>query len=135
MTTPDSTRVTPEVGQAIGEIVAGFSGATVDHDPDGAGGAYIFVSDVPLSAIYRQPTTWIGFHLTGTYPYADVYPHYVRDDLCRSDGRPLGAGMSSVAFRNRPAIQLSRRSSQPIPVKNGALLKLKRVLQWLNNQP
>lgn len=135
MTTPDSTSVTPAVGQAIAEIVAGFPGASVDHDPDGAGGAYVVIGDVPLSAIYGQPTTWIGFHLTHTYPYADVYPHYVREDLCRADGRTLGVGMSQVVFRGRPAIQLSRRSSQPNPARNGALLKLQRVLQWLNNHP
>ncbi len=136
MTTPDLDGLTPEVRQAIDEIVAAFPDAAVNSEADGEGGAYVFVRDVALAPIYRQQETWVGFHITYTYPSADVYPHFVRADLCRMDGAPLGEGMSSpVQFRDCPAIQLSRRSNRLNPATDTAILKLQKVLQWLNNRP
>lgn len=135
MTTPDVGGLTPEVRQAIDEIAAAFPDATVSTEADGEGGAYVFVRDVALAPIYRQQETWVGFHITYTYPSADVYPHFVREDLCRADGNPLGDGMSPQNFRSRPAIQLSRRSNRLNPATDTALLKLQKVLRWLNNRP
>ena len=135
MTTPDMGGLTPEVRQAIDEIAAAFPDATVSVDADGEGGAYVSVRDVALAPIYRQRETWIGFHITYTYPAADVYPHFVREDLCRADGSPLGNGMSPRNFRSRPAIQLSRRSNRRNPVTDTAALKLQKVLRWLNDRP
>ena len=133
MTTPDVDGLTPEVRQAIDEIAAAFPDAAVSVDADGEGGAYVFVRDVALAPIYRQRETWIGFHITYTYPAADVYPHFVREDLSRADGTPLGGGMSSPSsFRDCPAIQLSRRSNRLNPATDTAVLKLQKVLQWLN---
>lgn len=135
MTTPDVNGLAPEVGRAINEIADAFLDATVSAEADGEGGAYVFVRDVALAPIYRQRGTWVGFHITYTYPSADVYPHYVREDLCRVDGASLGAGMSPAPFRDRPAIQLSRRSNRLNPAMDTALLKLQKVLRWLNNRP
>ncbi len=135
MTTPDVGGLTPEVRQAIDEIAAAFPDATVSTEADGEGGAYVFVRDVALAPIYRQQETWVGFHITYTYPSADVYPHYVREDLCRVDGASLGDGMSPASFRDRPAIQLSRRSNRLNPATDTALLKLQKVIRWLNNRP
>jgi len=126
--------MTPEVEHAIDEIELAFPGAEVTRADDGEGGAYVFVADVALSKIYRQTETWIGFRITHTYPYADVYPHFVREDLCRADGEPLGPGMSRGSFRNRPTIQLSRRSNHLNPARDTALLKLQKVVRWLNNR-
>ena len=136
MTTPDMDGLTPEVGQAIDEIAAAFPDAAVNAEADGEGGAYVSVRDVALAPIYRQRETWIGFHITYMYPSADVYPHFVREDLCRADGNPLGSGMSSPSsFRNCPAIQLSRRSNRRNPVTDTAALKLQKVLRWINDRP
>lgn len=135
MTTPDVGNVKPEVGQAIRDIAAAFPNATVSADKDGDGGAYVFVRDVPLAPIYQQRETWVGFHITYMYPDADVYPHFVREDLCRVDGAPLGDGTSPVPFQGRAAIQLSRRSNRWNPATDTALLKLQKVLLWLNNRP
>lgn len=134
MTTPDVDGLTPEVRRAVDEIADAFPDATVSAEADGEGGAYVFVRDVALAPIYRQQETWMGFHITYAYPSADVYPHYVREDLCRVDGASLGAGMSPVQFRDRPAIQLSRRSNRLNPATDTALLKLQKVLRWLNNR-
>ena len=127
--------MTPEVIQAIEEIRATFPSSQVEVTEDGAGGAHAAVRDVPLAEIYRQRDTWIGFHITHTYPYADVYPHFVRADLARTDGRPLGDGASLATFQGSSAVQLSRRSHRHNPAADTALLKLQKVLRWLNCRP
>ena len=125
--------MTPEIQQAIGEIELAFPHAEITTTQDGDGGAYVVVADVALSKEYRQRETWIGFRITHTYPYADVYPHFVRADLCRADDRPLGQGISHGTFQSRAAIQLSRRTNRLNPATDTALLKLQKVLRWLNN--
>lgn len=133
--------MTTEVAQSIQEIERAFPDATVSADEDGNGGAYVTVSNVSLSPVYKQSETWIGFHVTYQYPYADVYPHFVREDLRRVDGKPLGdddpkrRGVSSGQFGERPATQLSRSSNRLTPGTDTALLKLWRVLRWLNDRP
>jgi hypothetical protein len=127
--------VTPAVEEAIQEISRTFPGSRIEAVEDGSGGAFVILEDVPLGDPYQQPTSWIGFQITHTYPYADVYPHFVRHDLSRCDGKPLGEGMAIGAFRNRPAIQVSRRSNRLDPATNTALLKLLKVLKWLNSRP
>lgn len=127
--------MTLEVTQAVEEIRTAFPTAEVDVSEDGAGGAYVVVRDLPLAEIYSQRETWVGFHVTHTYPYADVYPHFVRADLARANGAPLGEGTSLTTFRGRPAVQLSRRSNRHNPATDTALLKLQKVLRWLNSRP
>ena len=127
--------MTPEVTQAINDIRVAYPDTEVDVFEDGAGGANVVVRAVPLAGIYRQRETWIGFHIVHTYPYADVYPHFVRADLQRVDGQSLGKGTSSAHFRNDEAIHLSRRSNHHNPATDTALLKLQKVLRWLNNGP
>src|SRR5687768_3595743 len=106
------TAITPPVEKAIEEIQSSFPECIVDVDPDGAGGAYIVVRGVALGAPYSQPDTWIGFQITYQYPYADVYPHFTRSDLTRVDCRSLGEGFGVAQWRNKPAIQISRKSNK-----------------------
>jgi len=101
---------------------------------DGEGGAYVIVEEVDLGDPWQQPTTWIGFRITFQYPYIDVYPHYVRGDLARADGQPLGDAMSPTTFEERPAIQASRRSNRWDPRLDTAAIKLQKVLLWLRNR-
>ena len=131
------------VAQAIAELRAAYPKATVTPVEDGSGGAFVTVSSVPLGPVYEQAETWIGFHVTYSYPYADVYPHFVRPDLRRIDGAPLGdagnPGRTGVwtegqRFQDRPAIMLSRRSNDCTPSGQTALQKLQKVLQWLNDR-
>ncbi len=102
---------------------------------DGEGGAYVIVENVQLGAAYAQDTTWVGFRITFQYPYADVYPHYVRGDLTRRDGQPLGEAMSPTTFEDRPTVQISRRSNNLDPRRDTAALKLQKVLMWLRSRP
>lgn len=123
--------MTPAVARAIDEIRCSFPECRVEVEPDASGGAYVFVHGVPLGAPYTQDQTWFGFHITFQYPYADVYPHFVRPDLCRLDGRRLGEGTGGGSFRSRAAIQLSRRSNRLNPATDTAALKLLKVIRWL----
>jgi len=125
----------PAVTKAIEDIRSTFSELRIEADPDGSGGAFVTVHDVSLGAPYSQAETWIGFQITFQYPYADVYPHFVRADLSRLDGRPLGEGLGGAQFRGQPATQISRRSNKLNPATDTAVLKLLKVLQWLRTHP
>lgn len=127
--------MTPEVEAAVQEISVAYPDCGLETAGDEQGGAYVTVNDVPIDDRYAQGKSWIGFHVTHAYPYADVYPHFVRYDLSRRDGKPLGEGTSISAFRGRPAIQLSRRANRHNPETDTALLKLQKVLRWLNGRP
>ena len=128
--------MTPEVQTAIKEIAEAYPGCRLDTVEDTEGGALVTVHDVPIEGtIYRQPNTWVGFHITHTYPYADVYPHFVRHDLSRTDSKALGEGTSIGTFRNAPAVQISRRTNKLDPTSHTALLKLCKVMRWLTSRP
>jgi len=126
--------MTPEVAQALNEIRDAHPGVTVTVREDGQGGAVVIVEEVDLGHPYSHPTTWVGFHITFQYPYADVYPYFVRGDLSRADGRPLGEALSVTAFENRPAVQVSRRSNRREVALDTAYLKLLRVMEWLRQR-
>lgn len=123
------------VEQAIADIRAAFPGIVTVRE-DGEGGAYVIVEEVDPGAPYAQRTTWIGCRITFQYPYADTYPHFVRGDLARADGRALGDGMSqNQTFEGRPAVQISRRSNRMDPTTETAVIKLQKVLTWLASRP
>jgi len=74
---------------------------------------------------------------------SSTFSHFVRPDLRRIDGAPLGdagnPGRTGVwtegqRFQDRPAIMLSRRSNDCNPSGQTALQKLQKVLQWLNDR-
>lgn len=128
--------MTPDVKTAVDAIADAFGSGSVDAIEDGQGGAFVTVRDVSLDGgHYQQATTSVSFQITHTYPYADVYPHFVRHDLSRSDGKPLGEGTSMGNFRGQSAIQISRRSNRLNPATDTALLKLYKVMRWLNSRP
>ena len=72
----------------------------------------------------------IGFQ----YPYADIYPLFVRPDLVRTDDQPHGEGISLTSFEGEPALQLSRRSNHLNPEIDTAALKVTKVIEWLRTR-
>ncbi|WP_295817967.1 hypothetical protein [uncultured Microbacterium sp.] len=126
--------MTPAVAQAIAELTAQFPDSVVTATESGDGGAWVHVDPVPIGNRFTHPTSWVAFHLTFTYPDADVYPHFVRADLVRVDGQGLGEGFSSTTFGPdaTPAIQISRRS--PETLRNDATAKLIKVLDWMRDR-
>jgi hypothetical protein len=125
--------LTPTVNRAIDELRSDFGAEALEVRADGEGGAYVIISGIELGPPYVQADSWVGFRVTYNYPYADVYPHYVRGDLSRIDGTPLGAGTAPTTFEGRPAVQLSRRSPRRDPARETARIKLAKVIDWLRN--
>jgi hypothetical protein len=123
--------MTPEVQGAIHEIATAYPKCALESADDGHGGAFVTIKEVPITGPYEQEASWFGFHITHTYPYADIYPHFVRHDLNRRDKKPLGTALSIGTFRNQPAIQISRRANRHNPSTDTALLKLQKVIKWL----
>ena len=120
----------PPVSDAIQEIRTNFPGSTLLVHEDGEGGAYVILEDLEMPASCMPRTSWIGFRIPYTYPNADVYPHYVRPDLKRADGSELPA-VSPTPWDGRPALQVSRKSNRWNPATDTALLKLLKILEWL----
>jgi hypothetical protein len=126
--------MTPAVAVAVEEIKAAHPGATITVREDGDGGVFMTVEPVDPGAVYTQRGTWIGFQITFQYPYSDVYPHFVRADLARHDGQPLGEAMSPASFEGRSAIQISRKSNRLNPATDTAAVKLMKILEWLGSR-
>jgi hypothetical protein len=134
--------VTPEVQEALEELAFSFPDATITHHEDGQGGAFVRVDPLPLGKSYSVPSSWIGFHLTMSYPEAQVYPHYCVPGLTRSDGTPLrpDEGFQQTEWTptgkesyKEPATQISRSSNRWDPAHDTAASKLHRVLEWLQS--
>lgn len=139
--------MTPEVKAAIDEIAANYPNSTLVVAPDQQGGSFVELQGIPLGEPYEQEATWIGFHITHSCPYADVYPHFVRSDLSRKDKRPLGEGFGQgqtfppndsgiqQIMPARPAVQISRRSNhRDSSGLETPLLKLMKVIRWLQSR-
>jgi hypothetical protein len=126
--------MTPEVTEAIEEIKRAFLGHTVEATPEDQGGAYVIVHDLPLGDRFTPAQSWCGFLITFQYPRADVYPHFLAGGVKRTDGGALPAGMALTTWRERQAIQVSRRSNRWNPAVDTAAAKLVKVLEWVKSQ-
>ena len=126
--------MTPEVEQAVEELRARFPDTEVDVVGTGDGGAIVTIARVDPGPAYVQRETWMRFAISFQYPYADIYPLFVRPDLGRVDGQPHGQGISLAEFNGEKALQLSRRSNRLNPAIDTAALKVTKVLEWLWTQ-
>ena len=119
------------VQEAIAEIRHTWPAAAVTAKDDGEGGAYVRIEPIDPGAPYVQRETWIAFRITAQYPYADVYPLFVRPDLTRTDGQPLGEALTLTPFDGEPAIQVSRKQNHLDPTADTAAIKVLKVIKWL----
>lgn len=124
----------PEVEGAVAELRASFPSADVTAEADGNGGAFVEVNPVDPGPSYVQRETWLRFLIGHQYPYADVYPLYVRSDLARVDGNGHGEGIAFNDFRGERSLQLSRRSNHRSAEFDTATRKVHKVLEWLRAQ-
>ena len=124
----------PEVEQAVEELRCCFSDAEVMARATGDGGTVVTIDPIGLGPLYIPQQTWIKFAISFQYPYADVYPLFVRPDLARADGQPHGKGITHASFEGESALQLSRRSNRLNPAIDTAALKVTKVIQWLQAQ-
>lgn len=126
-----------QVETAIDELRRNFPNSEFVVNEDSEGGAVVFIENVALDAKshpYEQSSTWVGFRIHFQYPVSDIYPIFVRGDLTRKDKGGLGEATARTAFEGRQAIQLSRRSNRRDPNVDTATLKVKKVLQWLQQK-
>ncbi|TMC48164.1 MAG: hypothetical protein E6J14_12750 [Chloroflexi bacterium] len=126
--------MSPKVEQAIAELRASFPDCSIAVRDDNEGGAYVTVDGVSLGDGWSPSTTWVGFRITFQYPSADVYPHFVSQDLRRTNGAPLPPNMTACVFETRSAYQVSRRSNRLNAALDTAALKLHKVVCWLKEQ-
>ena len=75
-----------DVANAIEELKRAFPASIVRSREDGHGGAFVVVEDVPIGSRYQPSSTWLGGHISALYPYADIYPLFIADDVRRVDG-------------------------------------------------
>ena len=121
-----------EVSTAIEELKHQFSASSFIVREDGQGGAYVLMEPVPLGAKFRPAETWVGFQIPAQYPYADIYPVFIGENVARADGvafiAPITPGHS---FEGRAAIQVSRRSAAAQGGSQRVLAKILKVLDFL----
>lgn len=121
-----------EVSTSIEELKRQFSESSFTIRDDRQGGAYVLIEPVSIGGRFQPNTTWIGFHITAQYPYADIYPVFIGSEVTRVDGVPFNAPVTlGHNFEGRPAIQVSRRNGS---VENGlqkATTKILKILYYL----
>ena len=120
------------VANAIEELRQAFPSSDVMSREDGVGGAYVIVEDVAIGRRFRPSSTWIGGHITALYPYSDIYPLFIADNVRRVDGIAFEPPVTSGAqFLDRPALQVSRRNSHTQHFPQTAVAKFLKVLHFL----
>jgi len=127
--------ITKEVAEAIEELKSVYGADNVDTKEDGEGGAYVIVKGLSIGDKYIPSSIWCGFRITYMYPEAQVYPHFVNEELKRADGKDFGSGFSKkVSWNNLMTVQISRSSKNWRASIDTAQLKLEKVLQWIREQ-
>jgi hypothetical protein len=123
-----------EVSSAIQELERQFEIATLTVNEDGQGGARVIMEPVNIGKRFRPEVTWFGFHIPAQYPYADIYPVFMGDDVVRTDGISFSAPVTAGHhFEGRPAIQVSRRSAAAEGGSQKATAKILKVLDFLED--
>ena len=121
-----------DVANAIEELKQAFPSSDVCIREDGDGGAYVIVEDVAIGCRYQPSSTWLGGHITALYPYADIYPLFMADNVRRVAGVAFEAPVTdNVQFLERPALQISRRNNHTQHYPQTAVAKFMKVLHFL----
>jgi hypothetical protein len=126
--------MTDAVKEAVEEIKQTFAGHPVSVEEEEQGGAHVTVGELPIGSQYEPEKSRCSFTITFQYPYADVYPHFLDANVVRKDRQPHKGGFSVTTWRDRPVLQISRRSNHRNPLLDTAAVKLLKVLQWIQEQ-
>jgi hypothetical protein len=124
----------PDVREAIEQLKREFGDETVRYDDDPEGGAYVTVEPLTVAGTAYNNPVWLAFQIPYTYPYADIYPLYTRNDL-HADGKPRDGITEYGTYRGRMAMQISRRTQRyerNVEVDTAAA-KVRKVLAWMEN--
>ena len=124
----------PEVEQAVDELRTVYGDEEVAVVPRDDGGAIVTIASIDVGTTYSPRWTWLKFAIGFQYPYADIYPLFVRPDLIRVDGRPHGQAISMSSLEGESALQLSRKNNHLNPEIDTAVRKVRKVIEWLRQQ-
>ena len=125
-----------DVAHAIEELERAFPSSAVHSREDGEGGAHVIVEDIEIGCRYQPSSTWLGGHITALYPYADIYPLFMAENVRRVDGVGFEAPVTPGAqFFGRPASQISRRNNQTQHFPQTAVAKFLKVVHFLEQLP
>ena len=125
-----------DVANAIEELKRAFPSSEVSSSEDGSGGAYVVVENVDIGDRFRPSSTWLGGHIPALYPYADIYPLFIAENVRRVDGVAFQAPVTHGAqFLERPALQISRRNNHTQHYPQTAVAKFLKVLHFLEELP
>lgn len=134
------------VAKALEDLREGLPGTEISSLDDPDGGAYVLVKNLDIGSSFAPATSWIGFHITFSYPDADVYPHFIDAKVQYvgegeapnefADGNlPKAMTRNAVAAGfDLPAIQVSRKSENRDPTAYSALSKLLSVVEFLRTR-
>lgn len=125
-----------DVANSIEELKRAFPSSKVSSREDGDGGAYVVVEEVDIGERYQPSSTWLGGHIPALYPYADIYPLFIADEVRRVDGVAFEAPVTHGArFLERPALQISRRNNHTQHYPQTAVAKFLKVLHFMEELP
>lgn len=126
----------PEVANAVEELKRAFPSSDVCTQEDGDGGVYVIVEDVVIGPRYQPSSTWLGGHIPALYPYADIYPLFIAENVRRVDGVAFEPPVTPGAqFLDRPALQVSRRNNHTQHYPQTAVAKFVKVMHFLEELP
>jgi hypothetical protein len=139
-TTPEvAAGLKTSVRDALASVEATFPSIEMRVVPDGQGGAWVEFLDLPLGAPYTHDTTFVVFLLPFNLPGSDIYPMFVRPDLSRINGQPLGQAfqVSQLSWPGeqtpRAVVQVSRRTRGSFAAQTAGQ-KVSKVLDWMREQ-
>jgi len=140
-TTPEvAAQLKTSVREALASLDTAFPDVVMTVVPDGQGGAWVEVTDLPLGTPYAQDSTFVVFLLPFNLPGSDIYPMFIRPDLSRRDGQLLGPAfqVTQLAWPGeptpRPVVQVSRRTRGSFSAQTAAQKLSKVVLEWMAEQ-
>lgn len=139
MTTTPEVPIKVGVQRAFENLQSTFASWQFVSFPDGQGGLWVEAKEVALGAPYAQQTTFLAFLLPFALPTVDIYPMFVRPDLSRLDGGPLGPAFQSTSMswpgepEPRPVTQVSRITKGNFAAQT-ASQKITKVLGWMKAQ-
>jgi len=139
-TTPDTTSLLKSAVRSAVELQQkAYPSTALRVVPDAQGGAWIEMLEVPFGPKYVQGSSFVIFLLPFNLPGSDIYPFFVRPDLTRVDGGPLGPAFQSTQLSwpgdstPRPVLQVSRRTRGAFATQT-APHKVAKVLDWIRAQ-
>jgi hypothetical protein len=127
------------VEAALAAVRAAYPGMEMRVIPDAQGGAWVEMLNVPIGPPYLQDASFFVFLLPFNLPGSDIYPFFVRPDLARLDGAPLGPAFQVTQLswpgesQPRAVVQISRRTRGAFALQS-APQKIAKVLDWLSSQ-